>query len=60
MRNFQNIVFISTQTFHERNVQMSVTEIYKVSNNFSPPQTNEIYEIRNEPSYNLRQNSRFT
>ena len=32
---------------HERNVQILATEIYKVSNNFSPPHMNEIFKVRN-------------
>ena len=44
---------------HERNVQFLATEMYKVSNNFSYPHMNKIFEVRNEHPYNLRQNSQF-
>ena len=33
--------------------------MYKVSNNFSPPHMNKIFDVRNEHPYNLRQNSQF-
>ena len=38
---------------------MLATEMYKVSINFSPPHVNEIFEISNEHSYKLKQNSVF-
>ena len=47
-------------SIHERNVQILASEMYKVSNNFSPPHINEIFEVRNEHPYNLRQNSQFS
>ena len=37
-------------------VQILATEMYKASNNFSPFLLNE--KLRNEPPYNLRQNSK--
>ena len=49
----------SSVSIHERNVQVLATEMYKVSNNFSPPHINKIFELRNEHPYNLRQNSQF-
>ena len=49
----------SSVSIHERNVQVLATEMYKVSNNFSPPHMNEIFELRNKHPYNLRQNSQF-
>ena len=49
----------SSVSIHERNVKILATEVYKVSNNFSPPDMNEIFEVRNEHLYNLRQNSQF-
>ena len=33
--------------------------MYKVSNNFSLPHMNEVFELRNEHPYNLRQHSQF-
>ena len=41
-------------SIHEINVQILATEMYKVSNNFTPPHMNKIFEIRNEHPYNLR------
>ena len=49
----------SSVSIHERNVQILTTEIYNVSDEFSPPNTNKIFEVRNEYSCNLRQNSQF-
>ena len=49
----------SSASIHERTVQVLTTEMYKVSNNFSPPHINKIFELRNEHPYNLRQNSQF-
>ena len=49
----------SSFSIHERNVYILSTERYKVSHNFSPPYMNEIFEVRNEHSYHLRQNSQF-
>ena len=46
-------------SIHERNVQILATEMYKVSNDFSPPHMNEVFEVRNEHPYNLRQSSQF-
>ena len=49
----------SSVSIHERNVQILATEMYKVSNNFSPPHMNGIIEVRNKHPYNLRRNSQF-
>ena len=49
----------SSVFIHERNVQILATETYKVSNNFSSPHMDEIFEVRNEHPYNLRQNFQF-
>ena len=38
------------------NVQMLVTEMYKVIHSFSLPHVNEIFEVRNKYPYNLRKN----
>ena len=46
-------------SIHEKYVLILATEMYKVSNNFSPPHMNEIFEVRNEHTYNLRKNSQF-
>ena len=50
----------SSVFIHERNVQILATETYKVSNNFSSPHMDEIFEVRNEHPYNLRQNFQFS
>ena len=50
----------SSVSIHERNVQILTPEMYKISNNFSPPHMNEIFEVINEHPYNLRQNSVFS
>ena len=47
----------SSVSIHERNVQVLATEMYKISNNFSPPHMNKIFELRNEHPCNLRQHS---
>ena len=33
----------SSVSIHERNVQILATEMYEISNNFSPPHMNEIF-----------------
>ena len=38
----------STLSIHERNVQILAAEMHKVSENFSPPHMNEIFEVRNK------------
>ena len=43
----------SSVSIHERNVQSLATEMYKASNNFSPPHMNETFKVRNEHPYNL-------
>ena len=43
----------------ERSVQILATEMYKVSNNFSPSNMNKIFEVWNEHPYNIRQTSSF-
>ena len=49
----------SSVSIHGGNVQILATEMYKVSNNFLSPHMNEIFEVRNEHPFNLRQNSQF-
>ena len=50
----------SCDSIHERNVQILPAEASKVSNNFSLPQMNENFKLRNEHFYNLSQNSHFS
>ena len=45
---------------HNRNLQILVTEMYKVKNDLSPLIVTELFEKRNEQHYNLRKNSQFT
>ena len=45
--------------FLKKNVQILAAGMYKLSNNFSLPHMNEIFEVRNEHHYNLRQNYQF-
>ena len=47
----------SSVSIHERIIQILTTEMYNLSDKFSPPNTNEIFEVRTEHSCNLRQNS---
>ena len=49
----------SSVSIYERNVQVKVTEICKVSNSFTPPHINYNFELRNEYPYNLKQISQF-
>ena len=49
----------SSVFFHERNLQILAPEMYMASNNFSPTHMNGSFEVRNEHSCNLRQNSVF-
>ena len=46
-------------SIHERIKEILTTEMYNVSDKFSPPNTNENFEVRTEHSCNLRQNSQF-
>ena len=39
-------------TVHQKNLQVLVTEIYKVKNGIAPDIMNDIFELQN-PSYNL-------
>ena len=47
-------------SIHHRNIQTLATEMYKVTNGFSPEIMNEIFQIREESRYNLRYTSQFT
>ena len=49
----------SSVSIHERNIQILVTEMYKVSKGMSPPQITELFARRNEHPYNLRHNAKF-
>ena len=43
----------SFTSMRQRNMQMLATELYKVSNNFSLPHMNKIFDIRNEHTYSM-------
>ena len=45
---------------HNRNLQILVTEIYKIKNDLSPLIVTELFEQRNEQHYGLRKNPQFT
>ena len=44
-------------TVHQKNLQVLVTEIYKVKNGIAPEIMKDIFELQN-PSYNLRSSCR--
>ena len=46
-------------SIHEQNLQVLVTEMYKISNGLSTPLMKDIFPINKNP-YNLRQNSQFS
>ena len=45
---------------HGRNIQYIAVEMYKVSNELSPPLITDISKRKNSHPYNLRYNSRFS
>ena len=45
--------------FFSQNEQILASEMHKVSNNFTPPHMNKIFEVRNEHPYNLTQDPQF-
>ena len=45
---------------HNRNLQILVTQMYKIKNDLSPLIVTELFEQRNEQHYDLRKNSQFT
>ena len=46
-------------SIHTRNLQILETEMYKVVHEITPTIVNEIFRVREESHYNLRQNSQF-
>ena len=46
-------------TIHQKNLQYLATEMYKVKNKISPQIMEDVFEIRELPSYNLRNPSEF-
>ena len=50
----------SSVSVHERSVRIFAIEMYKVSNSFTPPHINEVFEVSNKSPYNLKRNSRFS
>ena len=47
-------------SIHIRNIQILATEMFKISKGLSPPIMENIFKIREESHYNLRQNSQFS
>ena len=43
-------------TVHQKNLQVLVTEIFKVTNNLAPDIMKDVFELK-EPTYNLRSES---
>ena len=50
----------SSVSVHDSNIQYLATKMYKVSNELSPPLVNNIFTLKNSPTYNLRLNSQFS
>ena len=50
----------SSVSVHERSVRILAIKMYKVSNSFTPPHKNEVFEVSNESPYNLKRNSQFS
>ena len=44
---------------HQQNLQILATEVYKVSKDLSPPLMHDIFKLRSEQTYNLRQSPQF-
>ena len=47
-------------SIHQRNLQVLVTEMYKVRKGFSPAIITELFEHKEEHYYNLRNNAEFS
>ena len=47
-------------SIHKRNLQILETEMYKIKNDLSSLIITELFEQRNEPHYDLRNNAEFT
>ena len=45
-----------SMTVHQKNLQVPVTEIFKVKNNLAPDIMKDVFELK-EPPYNLRSES---
>ena len=53
-RNFSELLDLDISvTVHQKDLQVLVTEIYKVKNGIAPEIMKDIFELQN-PSYNLR------
>ena len=46
-------------SIHERNIKILAIEMFKVSKNLAPAQTQEIFKLKDQPHYNLSYNSLF-
>ena len=49
----------SSGFINERNIQILVTKMYKISKGMSPPQITELFGRRNEHIYDLGHNTEF-
>ena len=47
-------------SIHERNIKILATEMFKVSKNLAPLQMHEIFKLKDQPHYRLRNNSLFS
>ena len=59
MKNFILLENDGPVLIHERNLQVSAIEMYKINNGLSTLLIKDIFPI-NRSSYNLRQNSQFS
>ena len=46
-------------SIHQQHLQILATEIYKVSKDLLPPLLHDIFKLRSEQTYNLKQSSQF-
>ena len=47
-------------SIHEGNIKILATGMFKLSTNLAPPQMHEIFKSKDQPQYNLRDNSLFS
>ena len=49
-----------TVLIQEKNIKILATETFKVSRNLAPPQTHEIFKLKDKPHYDITYNSPFS
>ena len=61
-KKFASLVTVPPDKYsiHDKNIQCLATEMYKVSNELSPPIVSNIFTQKNCHPYNLRLNSQFS